>query len=88
MYRTSLLGDRQIRVVLFAHRPEQVDVYAHEEFSWLRHPLKHVQEVDIRRREVVAELRRWLAARGIDYERDSLARRTVKHTAKRATERD
>lgn len=85
MYRTSPLGDRQIHVVLFEHPPERVDVYAHEEFSWLRHPLKHAREVDIRRRKAVAEVRRWLASRGIDYERDSLPRRTVRHAAKHET---
>lgn len=86
VYRPARLADRQLHVVLFARRRDQIDVYAHEEFSWLRHPVKHAREEDIRRNEGVAEMRRWLAARGIEYDRDSLVRRKVRHAVERVTD--
>ena len=85
-YRPSRLGDRQLHVVLFAQRSDRTDVYAHDEFNWLRHPLKHAGEVDIRRNEGVAEMRRWLSARGLEYERHSPWRRRIRHTVERIRE--
>ena len=59
-YRSGPFADRQTHVVLFVTQSDRTDVYAHEEFSWLRHPCKHVAEVDVRRERAVAEMRRWL----------------------------
>ncbi|WP_327050909.1 hypothetical protein [Halomicrococcus gelatinilyticus] len=86
-YRSSLLGDRQLHVVLFATGSESTEVYAHDEFNWLRHPVEHAREVDIRRHEGSAEMRRWLDDRGIEYERDSRPLRAVKHTARQIRDR-
>lgn len=86
-YRSRWLADRQLHVVLFAQDSDRTDVYAHDEFNWLRHPIKHVREVDIRRNEGVAEMRRWLAVRGVEYERDSRVRRKIRHIVERIRER-
>ena len=86
-YRSGWFADRQLHVVLFAQGSERTDVYAHDEFNWLRHPIKHAREVDIRRDEGVAEMRRWLAVRGVEYERDSVVRREVRHAVERIRKR-
>ena len=86
-YRSSWLGDRQLHVVLFATGPKSTEVYAHDEFNWSRHPVKHAQEADIRRHEGSAEMRRWLDERGIEYECDSRPLRAVKHTARQLRDR-
>lgn len=87
-YRSSAFGHRQLHVVLFAQRPNLIDVYAHDEFNWRRHPIKHARHVDIRRGEGVAEMRRWLEARGVAYEREPRAMRTVKHAVERLQHRE
>ena len=86
-YRSGWLADRQLHVVLFAQRSDRTDVYAHDEFNWLRHPIKHAREVDIRRNDGEAEMRRWLAVRGLEYERDSVVQRKMRHTVERIRER-
>ena len=87
-YRSSPFGHRQLHVVLFAQRSDIIDVYAHDEFNWRRHPLEHARETDIRREEGVAEMRRWLDARGIAYERDSFVVRKIKHRLERLDRSD
>ena len=87
VYRSSWFADRQIHVVLFTQGLDRTDVYAHDEFSWLRHPLKHVREVDIRREPAAAEMRRWLDERELGYERRSLTWRKLKHGLQRFRER-
>ena len=82
-YRSSWLADRQLHVVLFAHSRDRTDVYAHDEYNCLRHPVKHAEEVDVRRKDGVAEVRRWLAGRGLEYERDSWIRRKFSHAMER-----
>lgn len=86
-YRTRWLADRQLHVVLFAQRADRTDVYAHDEFNWLRHPIKHAGEVNIRRYEGATEMRRWLRGRDLEYERDSLLRRKIRHIVGRIQER-
>lgn len=40
--RRSLFADRQLHVVLFpGPAPDETDVYAHEEPSWITHPIHH-----------------------------------------------
>ncbi len=43
VWRSSPLADHQLHVVLHAieDREERIDVYAHWECSWIRHPYKH-----------------------------------------------
>lgn len=82
-YRSGWLADRQLHVVLFARRSNRTEVYAHEEFNWLRHPIKHAKGVDIRRNMGAAKMRRWLAAHGMEYERDSVLRRNIMHILER-----
>lgn len=86
-YRSSWRADRQVHVVLFAEGSETTDVYAHDEFNWSRHPVKHAREVDIRRYEGRAEVRRWLDDRGLAYERDSVPLRRIRHAVTRLRER-
>lgn len=86
-YRSSWLADRQLHVVLFAVGSDTTDVYAHDEFNWSRHPVKHAREVDIRREEGSDELRRWLDDRGVAYDRDPVALAKVRHLVERVRER-
>lgn len=78
-YRSSWLADRQLHVVLFAEGDEVTEVYAHDEFNWSRHPIKHAQEIDIRRNEGSTEMRRWMDARDIEYEHDPVPLRKFRH---------
>lgn len=42
VWRRSLLADRQIHVLLFpGSSPDETDVYAHRELSWITHPVSH-----------------------------------------------
>ena len=85
-YRPSLLADRQLHVVLFAQDEGRTDVYVHEEFSWVRHPIKHARELDVEREEGVETMRRWLEARGLEYQRHSFVRRKLRHTVHQVRE--
>lgn len=87
MYRSGWFADRQLHVVLFARSAERTDVYAHDEYSWLRHPIRHAYEVDVRHGEAVASMRRWLERRELDYDRHSTARRALEDTVVRLRER-
>lgn len=82
-YRSGWFADRQLHVVLFAPSSEKTEVYAHDEYNWRRHPIKHAKEVDIRRKDGVVEMRRWLTDRGMEYERDALVRRKTRHIVER-----
>ena len=86
-YRSSRFADRQLHVVLFAQSPERVDVYAHSEYNWLRHPIGHVERRDIRREEGSEEMRRWLDARGLDYDHELVVRRRAVHLLEHVRER-
>ncbi|MFC4543894.1 hypothetical protein ACFO5R_18365 [Halosolutus amylolyticus] len=39
--RKRPLATWQLHVALFENGPDAIDVFAHREYSWLRHPLKH-----------------------------------------------
>ncbi|WP_126662062.1 hypothetical protein [Haloterrigena salifodinae] len=82
-YRSSRLANRQLHVVLFERRRGRTDVYAHAEYSWLRHPLKHAEEKAIRRSDGAATMQRVLEAWDVDYTRESIVTRTVRHTLAR-----
>ncbi len=77
-YRRTLLADRQIHVILIAHSPEYIDVFAHEECSWLRHPIKHLRQVGIERKSGRDQVRRWLDSH--DVELDVKSRRVRRAT--------
>ena len=83
VYRPSPLADRQLHVVLFAQSPDRLDVYAHEEYSWLRHPIEHARQQDIRRERGAARMRQWLDAQPFDHEYESRIRRRAAHLAER-----
>lgn len=85
-YRSSPFADRQVHVVLFS-ADEGVDVYAHDEYNWLRHPREHAAEVDIRREKGAAEVRRWLDGRGVAYDREPTPRRRLGHAVGRVRRR-
>lgn len=58
MYRESRLADRQLHVVL--HELEDrgaVDVYAHVEDNWIRHPLLHLRKKNYNAEKGVASVR-------------------------------
>lgn len=82
-YRPSPLADRQLHVVLDERASGSIDVYAHEEYNWLRHPVKHARQVGIRRDEGSAEVRRWLESEGVEFDRTtSVYRRVVVFAAR------
>ncbi|WP_440006745.1 hypothetical protein [Halomicrococcus sp. SG-WS-1] len=87
VYRPSQFANRQLHVVLFAQTENRVDVYAHEEYNWKRHPLKHAKEEDIRRHEGSAEMRRWLEKRGVAYECEPKVIRRAEQVVERVRER-
>ncbi|MFO8115587.1 MAG: hypothetical protein R6U01_09575 [Halorubrum sp.] len=78
-YQRAPLADRQIHVILIAHSPEYVDVFAHEEYNWLRHPIKHLRQVGIDREAGSEEMRRWLERHGMEVDDKSRRRRRVSH---------
>lgn len=39
--RRSPLSEWQLHLTLFCHGSDAVDLFAHREYSWLRHPYKH-----------------------------------------------
>ncbi|APW98071.1 hypothetical protein CHINAEXTREME_09860 [Halobiforma lacisalsi AJ5] len=90
VWRASPLASNQLHVVLHdLEGAEGVDVYAHWECSWIRHPYKHYVTRGYDAEIGVALARRWLvnldgdgleAADGIAYEiDDSLARRVSEY---------
>lgn len=85
-YRRSLLADRQLHVILSAQAPEHIAVYAHEEYNWLRHPIKHGKQVGIDRERGAARMRRWLEAQGLDISEESRTRRYTVHLLHRFRE--
>lgn len=70
-YRKSVLADRQLHVVLFERESDRLDMYAHEEPSWVRHPLGHARMNDIDRERGVDRLTSMLDSAAIEYEQKS-----------------
>ncbi|MFC6793651.1 hypothetical protein ACFQFH_19300 [Halobaculum halobium] len=77
-----MLADRQIHVILIAHSPEYIDVFAHEEYSWLRHPIKHFRQVGIKRKVGRRKMRNWIESHGIEVDVNSRRRRRVTQAVK------
>ena len=86
-YRRSLLADRQLHVILIARTPEKIDVFAHEEYNWLRHPISHLRQVGIEREAGSNETQQWIERRGIEIDIESRLRRSVTHTERNLRKR-
>ncbi|MDS0258983.1 hypothetical protein NDI56_06205 [Haloarcula sp. S1CR25-12] len=82
-FRRAPLSDRQLHVILIARAPDRIDVYAHWEYSWLRHPIKHARQLGIDREAGSATMRKWLDRRDVDYESNSRTRRKVGRAVRR-----
>lgn len=78
-YRRSLLADRQLHVILVSQAPEHIAVFAHEEYNWLRHPVKHGKQVGIDRERGAARTGQWLEAKGLEISEESRIRRHTVH---------
>lgn len=76
-YRESLLADRQLHTILIAHSPGYIDVFAHEEYNWLRHPVKHLRQVGIKREAGSSWMRQWLEQHNIHVDTKSRDRRQL-----------
>lgn len=85
--RRGLFSDRQLHVILIKQGEARVDVYAHNEYNWLRHPIKHAEQVDLRREEGAQQALRHLDAMAVDYVRESTVRRRAVHLGRRVRKR-
>lgn len=81
--RPSALADRQLHAVLVRRGPDRVDVYAHEEYSWLRHPLKHARDAGLDRDRGAERMRSVLADLDVEHSEDSYLRRKLSHLDRR-----
>ncbi|ELZ24343.1 hypothetical protein C475_13877 [Halosimplex carlsbadense 2-9-1] len=81
--RESPFADRQLHAVLVRQDARQIDVYAHEENNWRRHPLKHVRDAGIDREAGSERMRAILDDLDLDYRRESYVRRKVGHLGQR-----
>lgn len=86
-YRSSVLADRQLHVILFAQSSEIIDIYAHTEYNWVRHPFKHTRQIGIDRAKGAGLMRQWLDYRGIACDHESRITRRVTHLLERVRER-
>lgn len=87
VWRPSPLADDQLHIVLHeVENADKVDVYAHWECSWIRHPYKHYVARGYDAEKGVQLARRWLVnydekclngSDGIDYEIDDSLSRTA-----------
>lgn len=78
-YRQRLLADRQLHTILIAHSPEYIDVFAHEEYNWLRHPIKHLRQVGIEREVGSSKMRQWIESHDMEIDTRSRRRRQIAH---------
>ncbi len=70
--RDSPLATRQLHVTLFRTESGAVEVFAHREYSWLRHPYKHYTQDG------------WDSRGGVERMRDLLSERDVSYRCERA----
>ncbi|WP_436924556.1 hypothetical protein [Halosimplex amylolyticum] len=87
VYRESPLADRQLHAVLVRQESDRIDVYAHEEFNWRRHPLKHLQDAGIDRDRGSKRMRRVLDELDAEYVEESYVRRKASHLLRRLRRR-
>jgi len=82
-FRRAPLADRQLHVILSRHTPGRIDVYAHWEYNWRRHPVKHAKQLAIDRTAGSETMRTWLETHNIGYETRSRTRRKVTRAVRR-----
>ncbi|MFB6140311.1 MAG: hypothetical protein ABEJ26_07730 [Halosimplex sp.] len=85
--RDSPLADRQLHAILIRQGPERIDVYAHDEYSWLRHPVAHAEEVDLDREGGAARMREILRDMDVECVEESKLRRKAEHVTRRVRKR-
>ncbi|WP_436931147.1 hypothetical protein [Halosimplex halobium] len=81
--RESPFADRQLHLVLVERGPERVDVYAHEENNWRRHPLRHVRDAGIDRDSGAERARSILEGLDLEHAHATYLRRKLGHLARR-----
>ena len=79
VYRDSPLADRQLHAVLFAPDEDRIDVYGHYEYNWIRHPIKHVLQKDIRHREGGRRMAAHLRAADVPTDHEHVVLRKLAH---------
>lgn len=87
IYRSSVLADRQLHIILFAQTPDTIDIYAHIEYNWLRHPIKHAQQINVDREKGARQVRQWLNEHDLDSKHKSRLSRRLTHLLERFRER-
>lgn len=85
-YRDSPFADRQLHAILIHRAPDRIDVFAHEEYNWRRHPLRHWRQVGIDRAGGAETMQAWLTDQGVAVDGRSRTRRKVARLVTRATE--
>ncbi|NKE34389.1 hypothetical protein GWG54_00895 [Natronococcus sp. JC468] len=65
--RRSPLSSRQLHVALFRAGGERLEVFAHSEYSWLRHPYRHYTAEGWDTEAGVRRMRSLLSARGVAF---------------------
>jgi hypothetical protein len=78
-YQRGPLADRQLHVILIAHAPAYVDVFAHGRSNCQRRPIEHLRQVGIDREAGSGEMRRWMERQGMAVDAKSRRRRRVSH---------
>jgi hypothetical protein len=68
------LADRQLHIILFEldGRPGTTTVFAHWEYSWITHPIKHYRGTGVRDRLGASTARRFLEATELPFETPSI----------------
>ncbi|XVH33622.1 hypothetical protein ACNS7O_17040 (plasmid) [Haloferacaceae archaeon DSL9] len=67
VWRASVWAKRQLHVTLFWNPDHGVEIWAHWEYSWIRHPLKHYRCAAYDPLGGVKSMRRLLTAKNIPY---------------------
>ncbi|WP_290817961.1 hypothetical protein [Halovivax sp.] len=68
--RRTALADWQLHVTLYWNEREAIDVFAHREYSWLRHPYKHYRGVGWDTEAGVERMRSLLSSHGVGFRVD------------------
>lgn len=66
--RRSALAEKQLHVTLFRQGADAVEIYAHLEDSWIRHPIRHYRATAWDTATGVRLMRRQLSNHGISFE--------------------
>jgi len=82
-YRNAPLSDRQLHVILSRNAHGRINVYAHWEYNWRRHPVKHAKQLGIDRAAGSASMQAWFDRQGIDYDSRPRVWRKVRHAVRR-----